>query len=289
MTTPVTTEVIRYNLRERGRKYRGVERNFDIPALVKAINSPATQERVKHRDMLGYYGHWPRQVFGINPREGGIVDGQVVHIEPAFVTTHLKAYDDGTIEHRTEFFDNAPGRAALMLYKGKGGGWSSAIDERKAEFWGFDYVLEPNFSTNRGYAVALDSAVGMTLTLDDVQEYYDSAAEIALMLDAVNSTNEKLRAELARTQQALIAVQADRIDAERALDRALAKRDATLDSIVRTGGRLSIKRTRGSTSQLFDRAEEYIGRQPAERRPEVATLDAASVKTVEAVHRLWRM
>jgi hypothetical protein len=46
------TDVIRYNLTERDRTHRGVERHFDIPRIVEAINAAGTQERVQHRDML---------------------------------------------------------------------------------------------------------------------------------------------------------------------------------------------------------------------------------------------
>src|SRR5258708_18352055 len=162
------TEIIRYNLTERGRTYRGKERSFDIPRIVAAINSGACQEKVKHRDMLGYYGHWPRVKFGMNPAEGGVVDGKAVRVEPAIVTTYLKALDDGTVEHQEEFLDNDAGKLAYNLYKSKAGGFSSAIDEFRRsgpEFYGFDYVLEPNYSTNRGYDIALDSA----LTLDAVE------------------------------------------------------------------------------------------------------------------------
>jgi hypothetical protein len=63
------TKIITYNLKDRGRQYRGKERNFNIRSIVSAINGPACQERVKNRDMLGYYGHWPRIKFGMNPAE----------------------------------------------------------------------------------------------------------------------------------------------------------------------------------------------------------------------------
>ena len=88
------TKIISYNLKDRGRRYRGKDRNFDIAAIVKAINSPACQERVRKRDMLGYYGHWPRQKFGIYPAEGGIEGGKPAVVEPALVTTLLRAYPD---------------------------------------------------------------------------------------------------------------------------------------------------------------------------------------------------
>ena len=273
-----TTDLIRYNLRERGRKHRGQARNFNIPALVAHINSAAVQERVKHRDMLGYYGHWPRMVFGITPKEGGIIDGKVVHIEPAFVTTHLKAFDDGTIEHRTEFYDNGPGNAAHKLYLNKSGGWSSAIVESENAFYGFDYVFEPNFTHNRGYAVAMDSA-GTLVTLDDVEAYYDSAMEVALLLDSVSASNEKLRDELARAHRSLLAMQASQLELETTLDRVL-KRGAEphiLDSIPNAPQAPTLH---GKTSALFDRAEEYAKTPAVERKPAVATFDETTTADI---------
>ncbi|NDI85085.1 hypothetical protein [Undibacterium crateris] len=186
------TGIIKYNLKDRGRKFRGKERNFDIPAIVRAINSGATQEKVKHRDMFGYYGHWPRIKFGLNPAEGGIVDGRHVSIEPAMVTIHLKAYDDGTIEHEAEFLDTNSGNLAQRLFARKTGGFSSAIDELKPEFYGFDYVLEPNFTTNRGYELSLDSVGSSGMTLDDIgnfvaDEYNRQLIGVLKLLDSLNN------------------------------------------------------------------------------------------------------
>ncbi len=194
-TSPDETKVITYNLNDRGRKYRGKVRNFDVPALVRAINGGVTQEKVKHRDMFGYYGHWARLKFGMAPSEGGIVDGRQVAIEPALVTTYLKAYDDGTVEHKAEFLDTNAGRLAKALFGKKTGGFSSAIDENKPEFFGFDYVLEPNFSTNRGYDIALDG-VDSAMTLDDVamSAYQQNMAELTSVLKLLDSvSNEHFR------------------------------------------------------------------------------------------------
>lgn len=175
-------DIIKYNLRDRGRKYRGVERNFNIPKIVATINSPACQERVKTRAMLGYFGHWPRLKFGLELAEGGIVNGVVQKIVPAIVTTHLKAYSDGTIEHKTEFLNTETGRIAAELYAEKIGGFSSVIDESKPEFYGFDWVNDPNYSTNRGYSLALDS-VGMgegMLSLDSIMNDELSSYTLAM-------------------------------------------------------------------------------------------------------------
>ena len=98
--------VITFNLKERGREHTGVKRNFDIPRIVAAINSPKCQERVRNREMLGYLGHWPRNHFGAIPALGVIAAGNSFPLEPALVTVMLRAYPDGTIEHKTEFLLN---------------------------------------------------------------------------------------------------------------------------------------------------------------------------------------
>ena len=185
------TPLIRYNLTERGRQYRGTERHFDIPAIVDSINGPATQERVKTRGMLGFFGHWPRLKFGLEPAEGGIADGKAQTVEPALVTTHLVASLDGTIEHQAEFLDTTPGRLAARMHASRVGGFSSAIDMAKPELYGFDYVNDPNYSTNRGYDLLLDSVTAGQLSFDDILQ-----AEQAEQLDAVNQLFAAMEAQL---------------------------------------------------------------------------------------------
>lgn len=214
------TGVITYNVADRGRKFRGEPRNFDAAGLAAVVNSGEVQERVKHRDMLGYFGHWPRKKFGMNPGEGGIIDGKQVTLEPAIVTTMLKADRAGNIEHEAEFLDNPPGRTAKRMFCSKTGGFSSAIDCRTRNgvdvpigFYGFDYVTEPNFSTNRGYAldgvmddgegVLLDSAIAesqVTLRVLDglysaLQGDYDRMAQAMARLSAENDELVSLLAQ----------------------------------------------------------------------------------------------
>lgn len=214
------TKLITYNLRERGRQYRGKERSFNIRAIVAAINGPACQERVKNRDMLGYYGHWPRVKFGMNPAEGGLDAGKPSLVEPALVTTLLRAHDDGTIEHQAEFLDNDPGQVAAKLYSGRVGGFSSAIDQTRPEFFGFDYVLEPNYSTNRGYT--LDDVRDMTL--DDIEAaiYDEQLRGLTRLLDSANAEREAASDVIERlsaeNEQLLSMLAARGIDAGATLD-----------------------------------------------------------------------
>jgi len=223
----IKTGVIRFNVKDRGRRFRGQDRNFDTAALAALINGGEVQERVKHGDMLGYYGHWPRVRFGLNVQEGMVVAGKSVHLEPAIRTTAIRAYPDGTIEHESEFLDTAPGRLAARLYASKVGGFSSAINAPRRgsmqvpqDFEGFDFVLEPNFTANRGYALdsagnridpeGLDEADQMvldevgqytalvestTVLLDRQQADYDRLAET---LDAVMAENNEFRGMLAK-------------------------------------------------------------------------------------------
>lgn len=200
------TETIRYNVNQRGRQHRGQDRNFDTRALAALINSPSVQEQVRNRDLVGYYGHWQRMRFGMRPPETVIVDGKSVNIEPAIVTTYLRAEADGTIEHRTEFLDTASGKVAARLNKSKTGGFSSAIDaiarggmQVPRDFAGFDYVLEPNYTTNRAYVFDSAQALPDGSIFDFVMaDHYQNAERMAALYDGLRSDHELAMQTIAR-------------------------------------------------------------------------------------------
>jgi hypothetical protein len=190
------TPVIRYNLKDRGRQYTGQRRDFNIRAVCDAINGPACQETVASRGMLGFYGHLPRVRYGMRPVDGGIEAGKYAPVEPAIVTTYLKADYNGNVEHRAEFLDTAAGRLAEKLWGEKVGGFSSAIDDRKPEFYGFDYVGQPNFLNNSFRGVVLDDVTGGglgNLTYDDIYaaEQEEQAQTLIVLLDSVHVERER--------------------------------------------------------------------------------------------------
>jgi hypothetical protein len=197
MTDP-TDNLIRYNVNQRGRQHRGQDRHFDTRALAALINSPQVQEQVRNRDLVGYYGHWQRMRFGMRPPETVIVDGKSVNIEPAIVTTYLRAEADGTIEHRTEFLDTASGKVARRLAKSKAGGFSSAINavtrgnvQVPTAFEGFDYVLEPNYTTNRTYLFDGIASLPEGSIFDFVMaDHHQSAEHMAALYDSLRSDHE---------------------------------------------------------------------------------------------------
>jgi len=216
------TPIIRYNLKDRGRKHTGQERNFNIKAISDAINGKSCQEMIETRGMIGFYGHLPRVRYGMAPVEAGIEGGKYAPVEPAFVTTYLKADYNGNVEHRAEFLDTASGKLALKLWDSKVGGFSSAIDQNKPEFFGFDYVISPNFVSNSFRGVSLDSALceggtcglsccdvdaaileeqqaGMMALLDSVNMNYDAVQDV---MDSLKRENASLRKSLSRHQAA---------------------------------------------------------------------------------------
>lgn len=202
--------IVTFNLKDRGRKFTGQDRNFNIHALMDSINGPACQEKIKTRGMLGYFGHKARLLFGMEPLESGVVGGKYNEVEPALVTTYLEAFPDGTIKHQSEFLDNESGRKAERMYRSRVGGFSGVIDQGKHKFFGFDWVYEPNYSENRPYA--LDS---VNLTFDQVlsevkseeEEFFNALINskdaqidrITAALDSAQTENEELLSLLSQS------------------------------------------------------------------------------------------
>ncbi|WP_410472108.1 hypothetical protein ACGTJS_11045 [Faucicola mancuniensis] len=155
-----TTKAITYNIAERGRKYVGQDRsNVDIGSMVDMINAPATQEMVNTGDMYGYYGHEIRMLYGMNPPDTVVTDdGREIRIAPAIRTIELSADKNGNVTHREEFLSNEAGEYAYQQYKANIGGFSTAVNFAPSAngmryvngFFGFDYVRNPNYHTNKG-------------------------------------------------------------------------------------------------------------------------------------------
>jgi len=196
------TEVIRYNVNERGRDFTGVDREVDIPALCLLINGPVVQESVRKGDIFGYMGHGFREKYGLDLPEAILdpVSGKTITLEPTVKTVMIKAYPDGTVEHQQEFLPTASGRIAQRLYQGKAWGFSSVFyaplqngKRTPKNYFGMDFVKSPNYDTNRGYDAMLDSTSAGALQGSNFAEEYSA------MLDSVDSilaTNEKAMAEV---------------------------------------------------------------------------------------------
>lgn len=255
------TEKITYNVHDRGRQTRGVDRVFDLPALGRMIRSADVQERVRSGDMMGYLGHWPRLVFGMAMVEGGIYQGKAIALEAAVRTVFLDADDEGNITHVEEFLDTDSGKVAAKLYASKAGGFSSAIDaipntypHEPLEVYGFDYVYEPNYHTNRGYTPMLDgvnmaeamaNGSGMMAILDAVSTQGNGAAAVlSKMYDSLKSQFD----QMVQTCEAVMS-ENDQLTTALALRAAAPKAESVLDSIPFNGPTMS-DYARYSTAKL---------------------------------------
>lgn len=195
------TEVITYNLHNRGRKYRGQDRsNVDFSRVIDYINGPICNEKVKNRDLVGFYGHFTRQKYGLEPREVGANKKYETFLVPAIVTTKLKAYKDGTVEHQAEFLETEPGQICAKLYTSHVGGFSSVINGTRDAFLGFDYVLEPNYTTNRGYLLDSVNPLDMSEAEMDSVMAYEQRAAILELLDRTENAYKMATESIDRLQ-----------------------------------------------------------------------------------------
>lgn len=231
----IRTGIIKFNVKQRGRVFRGVDRAFDTVSLARVLNGREVQEQVKNGDCVGYYGHWPRVKFGLAVQEAAIVAGRVVNLEPAVRTVSIKGYDNGDVEHEIEFLDTAPGRLAQRLWTGKTGGFSSAINAPRrgsqqvaTSFHGFDYVLEPNYTANRGYT--LDSA-GQRIEHDDLSEedslLLDDVAQYTGLVDATTVMLDRVQGDYDRQADVLMLIQEENVTYQGEI----ARMQAVLDSV----------------------------------------------------------
>lgn len=182
------SKVIKYNIKERGRVHVGKDRsNVNLRSMVDAINSPATQELVETGDMYGYYGHELRALYGMNPPDTVMTDdGREIRIAPAIRTIKLSADSNGDVTHQQEFLENEAGEYAYQQYKAGIGGFSSAcgfkpmMDGSRVVqgFYGYDYVRNPNYHTNKG-AGLLD---GLMLDGLDDDQLDPALAQVKMVL-----------------------------------------------------------------------------------------------------------
>lgn len=174
-----------FNLFHEGRKYTGHHRNYILESARKTCYAPETREKLRLREAFGYFGHGRRQIarkLQLEEVESvKLPDGSVVILEniPSNITTFFEVNQNGDVEHHQEILeDTKPGQIVAGLHKNKVGGFSWAMNGRDGgalgktsveEFYGFDYVLNPGFATNRGYLLeSSDNGVTRDIILESV-------------------------------------------------------------------------------------------------------------------------
>lgn len=193
------TQVITYNLKDTGRRLTQSKRNYDIDGAVILLNSPTVQEGVANGDYFGYFGHWIRELLGLDPQEGGFVDGKLVLVEPALVLKKISAKANGDVSFQVQFLDTPMGNMARRIYSQKKGGFSIVWDFYRQDngsllpyqLWGMDMVLTPNFTKNRGYVMDAASRAALGSVLMDSAQLSEFGSLIAPLFADLKATKEE--------------------------------------------------------------------------------------------------
>ncbi|MBQ7609084.1 MAG: hypothetical protein IJU76_14135 [Desulfovibrionaceae bacterium] len=163
----------RFSLLNEGRKYSGNHRKYVIENAQEICYSDPTKEKIRLREAFGYYGHGRRILSGkMDLGEVDVItlpDGTKAMVSniPSNLTTKFDVASDGTVTHTQEILNTETGKIVSSLHGSRVGGFSWACPgtdggrktaSKLTGFAGFDYVLNPGFSANRGYV--LESAQG---------------------------------------------------------------------------------------------------------------------------------
>lgn len=157
-----------FDLRNHGRS-DGNGRNYLISAVKSTIASKKFQERLKLRELYGYFGHVRREVadkMELAEVEIVYVNGKPVVLEnvPSNVMVDISVSDDGVITHTQDFLNTPGGIAAKAMDDAGVGGFSWAVDGYKttagavaSALWGFDYVKHPSYIDKQKLEMMLES------------------------------------------------------------------------------------------------------------------------------------
>ncbi|MGL4349537.1 MAG: hypothetical protein ACRDC7_00450 [Aeromonas veronii] len=148
-----------FDLKNEGR-IGGNGRRYVLHSVRAMIQSRATQEGLRLRELYGYFGHGRRELadkLKLAEVEVINVNGKPVVIEnvPSNVTIALDMDESGLVSHTEEVLDTAPGLIVQSMIASKAGGWSWATGGTDSAYrggpayarayYGCDYVNQPSF------------------------------------------------------------------------------------------------------------------------------------------------
>lgn len=195
MAKPLEQITCTFNIFDTGRVHGDKNRGYLLDNVKSAINSSFVQERLRMREMLGYVGHGYRELAKkLNVGEvdtARLPNGQstVIKAIPACVCTDIRIDDEGNLTHTQEIIDNEEGKTLLGLHNSRIGGfsWAASPAGNLATMgsntlidgiYGFDYVVNPLFSSNRGFVLdSADDEAGEQAILDSLQAHGIEAME----------------------------------------------------------------------------------------------------------------
>jgi len=246
-----------FSLLDTGRKYTGRHRKYVIGNARDICYSPAVREVIRLREAFGYYGHGRRILAGRHDLTVGEVsiltmpNGQQAMVSnvPSNITVAFDVGEDGQVTHTQEILDTETGKIVAGLHSSRVGGFSWACpgeDGKQSRpttlsgFSGFDYVLQPGFSGNRGYV--LESAQG-DLILESVAAVVGNATRAEQLV-----AGWRLDA-----QRRMEAMEDAVIEGENRLVEVMAERDELVEQLQRAESDISKAKTDLATEKAHFR------------------------------------
>lgn len=129
----------------------GAKRNYNPEKYRNMVENESTQTRIANGYAIGFYGHDNRT--SKRNHLASERDGKENVIFPCCKTLSMQwehtGNNKGIVKHTQRILNNTIGKEIQQLIKSGVGGFSSVHDLTNGNFLGFDYVLSPNFTTNR--------------------------------------------------------------------------------------------------------------------------------------------
>lgn len=172
-----------FSLFDDGCQYTGNHRKYLVANAREICYSAPTRERLALREAYSYYGHGRRilagrmkigEVEAVTLPDGGTA---IISNIPSNITIAFDVAEDGTVTHTQELLSTETGQIVKGLHESRVGGfsWACPGTDRGSKgithlsgFAGFDYVLSPGFSTNRGYVLESADAAAEQGILESV-------------------------------------------------------------------------------------------------------------------------
>jgi len=277
----MTNEIIKCNfsLLDEGRKYTGHHRKYILESARSVCYAPETREGIQLREKFGFLGHGRRMLAGkLQLGETEVVrlpNGQSILLEniPSNVTTFFEVSQNGDVEHHQELLlENDPGKTVFGLHKSRVGGFSwacggadgGAMGTTKINsFEGFDYVLNPGFSANRGYILESADAGTRDMILENIGKLgvKDPEQRLESWVSSVQIHAAELEEKLIQTAIYEAALQ-ERIDQQQMdaaeLAAGLSKLQAENEQIRQFRERIITEGAKQSVIAIPDRVQQAI-------------------------------
>jgi len=145
----------------------GAERNYNRDAYKAMVENKVSQMHIKNGYALGYYSHSVRSKQ--NPCTAVEHNNNDEVIYPIAKTIEMYWDNDRQeVVHTQRILNNKGGKEIQKLIENGVGGFSSVHNLKTSLFCGFDYVLSPNFSSNRAVVDNVCKGGVCSLDADDI-------------------------------------------------------------------------------------------------------------------------